>query len=214
MKTHLLAVVSALLGFVAGVVACFVALRAGRLPPPPATLFTEYRDILRLHPLPDSPGDRAAIFRQTMQLWPKIERYREDMAAIDAQFRDRIGAALTPEQRADFARLIAERRRQTEEFRQLAETTAAVGGGGASTSSSALREGLLLEPLIGVASIVQVGTVLDLLSARLHLTSEQQAQVRALLVERRTRFLEFMDSNPPPSMSLGTIFRPADQPQK
>lgn len=210
MKTRLIAVVSALLGFFAGAVACFVAFRAGRLPPPPATLFSEYRDILRLHPLPDSPGDRAAIFRQAMQLWPKIEQYRQDMAAIDEQFRSRIGAALTPEQQAGFDQLIAERRRQMEQFRQLAETPAA-GTAGNTASGSTLREGLLLEPLIGAASIVQVGTVLDLLTARLHLTMEQQSQVRALLVERRTRFLEFMDQNPPPSMGLGTIFKPGDK---
>lgn len=210
MKTRLIAVVSALFGFVAGAVACFVAFRAGRLPPPPATLFSEYRDILRLHPLPDSPADRAAIFRQAMQLWPKIEQYRQDMAAIDEQFRSRIGAALTPEQQTSFAQLIAERRRQMEEFRQLAEMPAAVTAGN-TASSSTLREGLLLEPMIGVASIVQVGTVLELLTARLHLTLEQQTQVRVLLVERRTRFLEFMDKNPPPSMSLGTIFQPGDK---
>lgn len=210
MKNRLIAVVSAVLGFFAGAVACFVALRAGRLPPPPATLFSEYRDILRLHPLPDSPADCVAIFRQAMQLWPRIEQYRRDLGAIDEQFRNRIGAALTPEQQTDFARLVAERRRQMDEFRQLAGNPAALATG-SMPSGSTLREGLLLEPLIGVASIVQVGTVLDLLTARLDLTPEQQAQVRALLVERRTRFLEFMDQNPPPSMSLGTIFKPDEK---
>jgi Spy/CpxP family protein refolding chaperone len=210
MKTRLLAVVCSLLGFVAGAVACFLALRAGRLPPPPVTLFTEFRDILRLHPLPDSPADRAAIFRQTMQLWPRIEQYREDMAAIDAEFRNRIAAALSPGQQASFAQLIAERRRQMDDFRQLAQSPAAVASG-APADGSSLREGLLLEPLIGVASIVQVGTVLELLTARLQLTPERQAQVRALLIERRTRFLEFMDKNPPPSMGLGTIFKQTEK---
>lgn len=212
MKTRAIAVVSALLGFLAGGVACFVAFRAGRLPPPPATLFSEYRDIMRLHPLPDSPGDRAAIFRQAMQLWPKIERYREDMAGIDAEFRQQIGSALTAEQRGDFANLIAERRQQVEDFRRLAAAPA-VAPGGAPSAASTLREGLLLEPLIGVASIVQVSTVLDLLTVRLHLTREQQDRIRTLLIARRTRFLEFMDKNPPPSMSLGTIFQPDTNPQ-
>lgn len=213
MKTRFLAVFSALLGFVAGAVACFVAFRAGRLPPPPATLFTEYRDILRLHPLPDSPGDRAAIFRQAMQLWPRIEQYRKDLAGIDTQFRDQIGAVLTPEQRTDFTQLIAERRRQMEDFRRLAETPAEVAGE-TPAASATLREGLLLEPMIGIASIVQVGTVLDLLTARLRLNPQQQGEIRLLLIERRTRFLEFMDNYPPPSMTLGAIFKPADQPRE
>lgn len=210
MKTRLLAVVCTLLGFVAGAAACFLALRAGRLPPPPATLFSEYRDILRLHPLPDSPGDRAAIFGQAMQLWPKIEQYRQDMAAIDLQFRNRIDATLTPDQQAGFNQLLDERRRQMDDFRQLAQAPAATADG-APAAGSTLREGLLLEPLIGVASIVHVGTVLELLTARLHLDPAQQAQLRVLLIERRTRFLEFMDQNPPPSMSLGAIFRSTDQ---
>lgn len=212
MKTRLLAVICSFLGLVAGAAACFLALRAGTLPPPPVTLFTEFRDILRLHPLPDSPADRAAIFRQTVQLWPRIEQYREDMAAIDAQFRDRIAAALAPGQQAGFARLVEERRRQMEDFRQLARSPAAVASG-APAEGPSLREGLLLEPLVGVASIVQVGTVLELLTARLDLTPEQQTRIRALLIERRTRFLEFMDQNPPPSMGLGTIFKSAEKPR-
>lgn len=210
MKTRLLAVVCTFLGFVAGATACFLAVRAGRLPPPPVTLFTEFRDILRLHPLPDSPADRAAIFRQTIQLWPKIEQYRADLAATDVQFFLRMNAALSPEQQAGLARLIAERRRQMEEFRQLARSPAALASGGP-TEGTSLREGLLLEPLIGVVSIVQVGTVLELLTARLQLTPEQQDELRALLIERRTRFLEFMDKNPPPSMGLSTIFKAANQ---
>jgi hypothetical protein len=210
MKTRLLAVVCSLLGFVAGAAACFLAFRAGRLPPPPATLFTEFRDILRLHPLPDSPADRAAIFRQAVQLWPKIEQYREDMGIFDVHFRDRITAALAPDQQASFAQLIADRRRQMDDFRQLTQSPAAVASG-ASAVGASLREGLLLEPLIGLASIVQVGTVLELLTARLKLTPEQQGQVRALLIERRARFLEFMDKNPPPSMGVSTIFKQSEK---
>lgn len=209
MKTRLLAILCTLLGFVAGAVSCFFAFRTGSLPPPPARLFSEYRDILRLHPLPDLPRDRAVIFRETLQLWPKIEQYRADLGAIDAKFRDQITAVLSPEQRAGFDRLLAERRKQMDDFHQLAQAPAVSGG--APATAATLREGLLLEPLIGVASIVQVGTVLELLAARLHLTPDQKTQLRALLIERRARFLEFMDKNPPPSMSLGAIFKSTDK---
>ncbi len=214
MKPRLIPIFCTLLGFGAGAGACYWALRAGRLPPPPATLFSEYRDILRLHPLPESPLNRAAIFRQAMRLWPQIEQYRREMAALDTGFRAQIDASLRADQRAVFAELVAERRRQVQEFRQVVEDQPGLAPTeGPAPQPLALRERLLLEPLVGLASIVQVGSVMEMLTAKLNLDSKQQAEIRALLINRRTQFLEFMDKQPPPSMSLGVMFEPRRQTQ-
>jgi len=124
--------------------------------------------------------------RKLAALEPQIQAFKSNIAGIEGDFRKGFAAILTPAQKSKLDDLEARRQRHF----------------GASPMPGCAGE--LGTPLI---PIVIYRPLLDRMTGMLALTPAQHDQLETLLAERRTRFLKFVDDNPPPSFHLRDMMR-------
>lgn len=124
--------------------------------------------------------------RRLAELEPHIKAFQANLENIESEFRRQFDAILTPTQKGELAAITARHHRHFH--------------GGPLPGCA----GELGTPLI---PIVIYRPLLDRMTARLELTSAQHDQLETLLVERRTRFLKFVDDNPPPSFHLREMMK-------
>ena len=119
---------------------------------------------------------------------PQIKAFEEKLGAIETDFRAQFTAILTPEQKKRF------------EEKAPPPFNAPPGG-------SAFPD-RMMGPLGGMAFFTIITPGLEHMSKDLSLTPDQQAKLKALLIGRRQKFLELVDTTPPPSLQLGHMAAP------
>jgi len=191
MKKVLLTIFGTTCIFAAGVFAGMWIQRTQPVPAPPIGFLEEIRDVPLSNgaPRPSAPANDAMprLAADIEKLKPDIVAFKNKLDPIKTEFREQLDALLNDEQR--------------EKLKILNERVASAGisdaNGGATKKSHDGLDALL--------PIVIVPTTLDRLSAELRLDDGQKAAVQALLLKRRARFLELVDTTPPPSLQLRRI---------
>jgi hypothetical protein len=201
---------AAVLGFILGAVLASRRVKAVELPAPSTALLSELalpgaREPVRL-PLPKAQLER--LTRETAAITQDSAAFRADLEAMQQHYRARLEALLN--------------NTQLETLRRAPTVTA---GPVKIASGPPTPEGdvLMVSPLpVGEAeatpalppemlqSILELTFVswsLENLRAELDLSADQTRQVRELLAERRTRFLELVDRRPPPTLRLLNLGR-------
>lgn len=211
MKQRLLIALLTAFGFAAGFAARMLTEAGPTVPPPPAP-GTEFVRSSTATPAADakqrggrtfSDKERAKIVSQIQEVRPKIDLYRKRIEEIADDFDRQLVTVLTPEQREKFEakqKRDAERRAKGE--RQMAETV---------TLSDEQIYDLQQRPLWYALWNVAINGRLERLNRDLKLDDQQQARVRALLLNRREQFLELVDSIPPPSITLSLLATQSDK---
>jgi hypothetical protein len=193
MSKGLLFALTTLIGFATGIVAGMWIQRHQPVPAAPTGVLGEVRDVplapAKSEPKKDQPKspprDQAAINRINAE----IEAFKKRVEPIKTEFREKLSALLTPEQRE---RLMA----LTEQAIPSTQTNAA----GATPPAPSRRSGF-----DSTVTIVLVPITLEKLSEDLKLEEAQKPQVLQLLLERRAKFLALVDAMPPPSWQLGKV---------
>jgi hypothetical protein len=146
------------------------------------------------HPPP--PFNRAQVVDQINRLRPQIEAFTSRMNEIYAQFDRDLDPVLTPDQRHIFE----QKYRAKHNYGPPPELL---------TDSRQLSDeqvfDLMQRPLRTMSFMVIVPMTLDRMTNDLKLDEIQQGKVRDLLRVRREKFLELVDSAPPPSLSLSRL---------
>jgi hypothetical protein len=208
--------------------------------PPPASMFSEFRDITRAGPSLASsrPEFWREINAELEKLRPELDAFRKKLDAIDGEFGAEFEAILKPEQRQKLADMQRRREpgRETAKGKEPGKETAkeaekepaksakpavASATEAAKSNSSASRgerpPRAFFESDGLVALTVFVPLTIERYTQQLGLDAAQQVRLRELLVVRRARCLELADATPPPSMQLLRIsesIRKAEAEQK
>ena len=119
------------------------------------------------------------------KLRPQMQAFEDKLQQLDADFRQKFEATLTPEQK----KILAEK--------------------GPPATSTPPNPGQtpdrMMRPMGGMAFFTIITPAATHFSKELQLTPEQEANLLALLKERRQQFLDYVDANPPPSLELGRM---------
>jgi hypothetical protein len=205
MKARLLISLLVLLVLAVGFGAGMWTERQRPVPPPPATLMAELAVPAKrlttaaavMKPIPLQPAvNRAQLASEIERMKPQIEAFRERLELIEADFDAAFGEILRPAQRERFV----------EAQRQMAEARAKVSPIGLApplSTEQILR--LQDRPAYSVLNMVVPEMKLDWLTRSLGLDAAQQEQTRALLRERRVKFIALLDETPPPSLMLSGL---------
>jgi hypothetical protein len=195
MSDRLQTIIITVLLFVSGLLIGVWTQRSRPFPPPPIPLMGEFEGPRVLGEYPHHHShrfEREEFFgkgrmspeemrTRLAELQPRIKAFQANLANIESDFRKGFDAILTPAQKTKLDQITADRHRRFDD--------------GPMPGCA----GELGTPLI---PIVIYRPLLDRMTEMLALTSAQHDQLETLLVERRTRFLKFVDDNPPPSFSL------------
>jgi hypothetical protein len=191
MKKNLLTIVATIAVFTAGVFAGMWIQRNQPVPAPPIGIMGELRDV-PLTGTPHAPNaeahkpqDLVALKSEMDHLKPEIEEFKRKVEPIKTEFREKLEAVLTPEQR--------------EKLKELSERFNNPPPQQPGKPEGPRRRGDGLDSLF---PIVIVPATLDRLTDKLALSPEQRTAVHALLLNRRQKFLELVDTSPPPSLKL------------
>ncbi|MGH7780502.1 MAG: hypothetical protein ACREQR_11805 [Candidatus Binataceae bacterium] len=192
MSDRLQTIIITVVLFASGLLVGVWTQRTRPFPPPPIPLMGEFAGPRVLGEFPHhhfhhfgregagrmSPDDMR---RELAALDPQIKAFQANLANIESDFRRQFNAILTPAQKSKFEEMIARHERHF------------------SDGPMPGCAGELGTPLV---PIVIYRPLLDRMTDMLALTPGQHDQLETLLVERRTRFLKFVDDNPPPSFHL------------
>jgi hypothetical protein len=207
------AVLGALAGFGVGIAVAYFRAQSHRaLPEPTAQVGRELTISPAARPLtlPISSEDVRRLEEQMARVEADREAFEKEFSALNTEFRRRIEAVLDPEQTRQYVRLAA----QVEPVRQALDLPPGHGprdvlighpGPRAEGIGPTAPSVLPPEVLTSILELTFVSWSLDNLSAALALRPDQKENIRALLHERRQRFLELVDRTPPPSLRLLTI---------
>jgi hypothetical protein len=169
-----------------------------KVPPAPALLGElSSKAAPNAKPNPMPPPNAAALAAEIERLRPQIEKFRARIEELDEDVDRGIEAILTPAQRDLYE---VERKKHAESVAK-------------SAAESALKTPLTSEeianlqqrPLYKLLWIVVVPLRLDSTTRDLKLDDAQREKVRELLRVRREKFLQLVDSSPPPSLMLSRL---------
>jgi hypothetical protein len=199
MKKVLLTAGGTICVFAAGVFAGMWIQRTQPVPPPPIGMLGEIRDV-PISPASQPPSaaapsknrkDMPQLKAEIDRLKPDIEAFKKKLDPLKQEFRTKLEAQLTPEQQ--------------EKLKALSERFSGGGGKDESKENPGKRPSPHRDGLDSLFPIVLVPTTLERLTAELQLTEAQRPVIHELLLERRQKFLQLVDANPPPSLQLGKI---------
>ena len=212
--------------FVAGLLMGIWTQKTKPIPPPPAPVFGEFglgqtRAMVTRGFGPAeggfaigrfSPGHAATIVtmnRNTAELEPKIRAFQSAVNGIEKDFREKLDKVLTPEEQKELSAIEAEEAPVTVGVGPLPPPDAEVEG-------QAPLPGAEPGPQVAVGvhppfpiggwlmmSMIVYQPSLEHLTGELKLDAKQQAAVKDLMVERRTKLLALIDRNPPPTLGFG-----------
>jgi len=184
-------------GYFAGV---WTERHACKIPPPPQQqLLGELADkkTATSAPKPAPPPNAAKIAAEIAKLRPEIDAFRARMEQIDREMDQDIEGILRPEQKGLFQKAVdagvANRAKETAE----------------ATKSTPLTEqeinDLRQKPLYKMLGIVVVPLRLERYTHDLNLDDLQREKLREIFKARRQKFLDLIDSSPPPSLTLSRL---------
>lgn len=197
MKDTLRIVVLTLVVFGAGLLTGIWTQHIHRFPSPPMGPLGEISPDFRPwghdfsgHPhFPMSAEKAAEIQAEMDKIRPEVEAFQQKLRTIESDFRTKLEAMLTPDQR------------------KLMPPAPPLPGDG--DKNGPFQFGSHFQgPLEGLAIFTIITPLQEFLTTNLKLTDAQQATLKQLLLDRRQRFLELVDATPPPSLKLGRLMLP------
>jgi len=200
-------VLTTLIGFIAGIAAGAWVTRTPPIPAPPASVLGEIKDA-SLGSDASAPAAPAAATPDNQAAYAKIraemDDFRKKVDAIKASLRTEMDALLTDEQR------------------EIAKRTRERPAPPPPPAASSLEQALPARPTArhfyegfdSTITIIMVPYSLERLDSNLGFTPAQKAAVRKLLLERRAKFLDLVDSTPPPSFKLINLAPPEAKTQQ
>jgi hypothetical protein len=208
--------------FAAGLVAGVWTQRTRPVPPPPAPVLGEFGSLppsgfsgfgVFARSLPEHAAVITRMNARIAELEPKIEEFQASVDAIERSFLNDLKGVLTAEQRQKLASL----RSQQPGGPMILGPPPFPGpspplvAGFGPLPPPPLRLEMGGHPFVPpfpiggwlLMSMIIYQPALDHLSAELHLDPAQQAAVKQLMVERRSKLLALIDRNPPPTLGFG-----------
>lgn len=143
---------------------------------------------------PPNPAELAA---EIERLRPQVERFQQRMLELDREMDEDILGILNPEQRTIFQGIV-------KKYADLREKEDAALRIDRPLTSQEIVE-LQQKPLYKMLAIVVVPMRLEWNTRDLNLDDNQREQLRKILEKRRAKFLELVDSSPPPSLKLSRL---------
>ncbi|HWA09044.1 MAG TPA: hypothetical protein VG838_06205 [Opitutaceae bacterium] len=202
MTQRVLVAVLTVLVFASGFAARVWTESSSAVPPPPASLGSEFTPTAPLAAPPASaakrpPVDRAQLIADIQKLGPQITMFRERMAEIDAGFEREFSAILSEEQRQHRAEAILASQKKHAAEHDAKYPPGMAHNGPMSDDEILSRQRL---PLYTILQWVTVSAKLDSMTKENKLDASQQAKARSLIEDRRTKFLALVDAVTPPSI--------------
>jgi hypothetical protein len=209
-KQRLLIVLFTALVFGAGFAAHMWIQDDGALPPPPATPGGEF---VHAPPAPTANTkadnrhgpDRAKMIADIAQLRPQIDAYRSRLDAIEAEFQRDFVPILDATQKEHYDAF--SKKRADERAKKAAKEKVGKVAADAELLTDEQIDRLRQRPLWNALYSVAITWPFDRLNAEYKLDPAQQAKLRDLLRVRREKFLDLVDSTPPPSITLSELAR-------
>jgi hypothetical protein len=196
MRDRLLAALLTLAVFAAGFGAGLWAERHRPFPPPPGAFMGEFGARPGRSTRTGPPVNRAELSEQIDKLRPEMDSFRTHIADIYAQFDRDIDTVLTPEQRDIYAKKF----KGHHGFGPPPE----IEPGDKPLSDDQIEQ-LLQRPFRTLAFFIVIPMTLERMTNDLKLDDAQRDKVRDLLRVRREKFIELVDSAPPPSLMLSRL---------
>jgi Spy/CpxP family protein refolding chaperone len=196
MRDRVLAALLTLAVFATGFFAGLWAERHRPLPPPPGAFMGEFGARPGHTPRVGPPVNRAELSEQIDRLRPEMDLFRSRITEIYAQFDRDIDSILTPEQRDAYAKRFQAHRG----FGPSPD----VGTDDTPLSDEQINQ-LLQRPFRTLAFFVVIPMTLERMTNDLKLDDAQRDKVKDLLRVRREKFIELVDSAPPPSLMLSRL---------
>jgi hypothetical protein len=195
MRDRFLAGLLTLAVFAAGFGAGLWAERHRPFPAPPGPYMGEFVGRPGTRPA-RPPINRAELSEQIDRLRPEMEAFRSHITEIYAQFDRDIDVILTPEQRDAYSKKFKAHRG----FGPPPEIAS-----DDSPLSDDQIEQLLQRPFRTLSFFVVIPMTLERMTTDLKLDDAQRDKVKDLLRVRREKFIELVDSAPPPSLMLSRL---------
>ena len=207
MKTGFVIALATLIGFAAGMFASSWMKNHQPLPPPPAGILSEVRDVplanaatpARFVPAPPVSAPRPEALQQ---IKADIEAFKKKMEPVKTEFREQLEALLTPAQRE---RLKAMSERPATPARPPAQVASGKETPATPPKAPAPPRSRSYDGMDSTITLVLIPFTLARFTEELGLDESQQAAVHQLLTRRRAKFLELVDSTPPPSINVGKV---------
>lgn len=182
-------------GYLAGV---WTERHSCKVPKPPALLGELAPEKRKVTSAPATPPANAAeLAAEIERLRPEIDQFRERMDQIDREMDRDIMAILRPDQKPVFEKMI----KYYADLRNKEDTELKVPQPLTAEEINRLKQ----KPLYKMLSIVVVPMRVQWNVRDLKLDDTQREQLRKILVERRQKFLDLVDSSPPPSLTLSQL---------
>jgi hypothetical protein len=202
MRDKVLTVLVSLALFAMGFVAGLWAERHRSIPPPPGAFMGEFGP--HSGPMGSGPRgqhtppplNRAQVVDQINRLRPEIEAFTARINEIYAQFDRDLDPILNPDQKKAYDEQFRARRNVGPPPEMLKDPR---------PLSDEQVFDLMQRPMRTLAYFVVLPMTLDRMNSVLKLDEVQQGKVRDLLRVRREKFLELVDSAPPPSLNLSRL---------
>jgi hypothetical protein len=177
-------ILTTLIGFAVGIGAGIWTKHITCIPPPPGAMLDELKDVPigsgNPAPAPAPDAQREEAYRQ---IRAEMDDFRQKVGEIKRSLRSQVEPILTPDQRTRMGR--------------WRERPSAPPG------SRTFWEGF-----DSAMVIMMVSFSLERMNDSLDLTPAQKDAVHKLLLERREKFLELVDTTPPPSFKIPKLAPP------
>ena len=200
MKQRLLVAFLTVLVFAAGFAARMWTEHDRPLPPPPGAPFTELIGVpAEKKPAPPAikPYDRAQLVAEIEKLRPQVDAFRARIDAIDAEYEKAFVEILNPEQRRTYDAKLANFQKKKAEHD--AKQAALPPPPPLSDEEIAKLRQRPFETIFWKVSTIMK---LEQVTRDYKLDVTQQARERELLVARRDKVLELLDTTPPPTIRM------------
>jgi len=217
MKRGFVIALATLIGFAAGMFASSWMKSHQPLPPPPAGILSEIRDVPLVNSAPPSrfvpaPPVGAPRPEALQQIKADIEAFKKKMDPLKTEFREQLEALLTPAQR-ERLKAMSERPAPPAPARPTAQAASGKDTRATPPKAPAPSRSRSYDGMDSTITLVLIPFTLARFTEELGLDESQQAAVHQLLTRRRTQFLELVDSTPPPSINVGKVV-PVPEPAK
>jgi hypothetical protein len=167
------------------------------LPPPPAIGSEFLPPIVEKKPAP-RPVDRAQLVAEIQKLRPQIDAYRAQLEAIDADYEKAFVATLNPEQCEIYKAKDAGKKNRAAHDTKVASNAL-------SPLSDEEIAKLRQRPFENAFWKISFAGRLEQTTRDFKLDAAQQAKVRDLFIERRTKYIALVDSTPSPTFKLTSL---------
>lgn len=201
MRDRILAVLVTLVVFATGFIGGLLAERHRPLPTPPGAFMGEFG----ARPgAPGGPGgpphappvNRAQLREQIEKIQPEMEAFKAHLVEIYAEFDHDLEPVLTADQKVVYEREFKAKRG----FGPPPEIAS-----NDKPLSDEQIEMLMQRPFRTLAFFVVIPMTLERMTSELKLDEGQRGKVKDLLRVRREKFIELVDTAPPPSLMLSRL---------